>query len=116
MSISSEVLRFIMTDGASGLSRRKETVSLNPFDVVRQFEAALCEYTGARYAVTTTSCTMAILLAVAYHLFDKDKWRTGFIPKRTYISLAMSIIHAGGNVRFRDEDWVGAYQLEPTPI
>ena len=28
----------------------------------------------------------------------------------------MSIIHAGGNVAFRDEDWTGAYQLKPYPI
>ena len=28
----------------------------------------------------------------------------------------MSIIHAGGTVTFRDEDWRGAYQLKPYPI
>lgn len=38
---------------------------MNPFQVVKDFERALCEYTGAPYAVTTTSCTMALLLAVA---------------------------------------------------
>ena len=34
------------------------------FQVVRDFEAALCEYTGAPYAVAVNSCTMALLLAV----------------------------------------------------
>jgi hypothetical protein len=27
-----------------------------------------------------------------------------------------SIIHAGGRPTFRDEDWVGAYQLKPLPV
>jgi len=28
----------------------------------------------------------------------------------------MSIIHAGGRPTFRDEDWIGAYQLKPLPV
>ena len=106
----------------------------NPFGVVREFEAALCEYTGAPYAVTTTSCTMALLLAVAWHLRGRVR---GFsqhpaqppgaaiyqsvapqieIPKRTYVGVPMSIIHAGGWPTFRDEDWCGAYQLRPLEV
>jgi dTDP-4-amino-4,6-dideoxygalactose transaminase len=100
----------------------------NPFDVVRQFEAALCKYTGAKYAVTTNSCTMALLLAVACwrdvigpckahpHLPDERTWPTVEIPKRTYISVPMSIMHAKCRVSFRDETWFGHYRLEPTPI
>jgi dTDP-4-amino-4,6-dideoxygalactose transaminase len=88
----------------------------HPFDVVRRFEESLCEYTGAKYAVTTSSCTMAILIALAHHFTDKDKWRTIEIPKRTYVSVPMSIIHAGGKVKFRDEFWRGAYCLVPTPV
>src|SRR5882672_4768828 len=38
------------------------------------------------------------------------------IPKRTYIGVAMSIVHAGGRPTFRDERWVGAYQLKPLAI
>lgn len=38
------------------------------FKVVRDFEQALCDYTGAKYAVSTTSCTMALLLACKWHL------------------------------------------------
>jgi dTDP-4-amino-4,6-dideoxygalactose transaminase len=109
-------------------------VSLNPFDVVRQFEAALCEYTGATYAVTTTSCTMALLLAVACckrvtmkPLLHPKSDRYGKIrfeeepmviniPSRTYVSVPQSIIHAGCKVSFRDEAWTGAYQLRPTPV
>ena len=94
----------------------------NPYDVVKQFEAALCEYTGARYAVTVNSCSMALLLAVAWH-FRAKVWRLvddpAFnveIPKRTYVSVPMSIIHAGARPTFRDEKWLGMYQLSPLPV
>lgn len=87
----------------------------SPFDVVRNFEAALCEYTGARFAVTTNSCTMALLLALEWFA-KKHKGRIVNIPRRTYVSVPMSAKHAGMAVRFRDEQWRGCYQLEPYPI
>lgn len=99
-----------------------------PYQVVKDFEAALCEYTGARYAVTTSSCTMALLLAVAYHL-QRRRWLAMesdrllelkelqvYIPRRTYVGVPMSIIHAGARVAFDDRDWEGAYQLIPLPV
>lgn len=90
----------------------------NPFDIVREFEAALCEYTGAPYAVAVNSCTMALLLAVKWHLDRQPNWPIPeiSIPKRTYVSVPMSIIHAGGRVVFRDEDWKGMYHLRPLPV
>lgn len=96
----------------------------DPFNVVREFEYAVADYTGARYCVAVTSCTMALLLAVAWHI--KKARRTGLwtvpmppdiqIPKLTYVSVPMSIIHAGGRPAFRDEAWRGAYQLKPLPV
>jgi hypothetical protein len=69
---------------------------------------------------------MALLLAVAWHLrsvsmpngaANPPRLRENIeIPKRTYISVPMSIIHAGGRPTFRDEDWIGAYQLKPLPV
>jgi dTDP-4-amino-4,6-dideoxygalactose transaminase len=101
----------------------------NPYDVVRQFEAALAEYTGAPYVVSTTSCTAALMLAVAWHLRDRDGYVTtdGIrvyelnppaieIPRLTYVGVAQSILNAGGRVSFRDEDWNGHYQLRPLPV
>lgn len=38
------------------------------------------------------------------------------IPKRTYISVPQSIIHAGGRVAFEDIEWRGVHQLKPYPI
>lgn len=104
---------------------------MNPFQVVRVFETALCKYTGAPYAVATNSCTNAILLAVRYHTLKAYREKTAGIggtkppiiprqlieiPKRTYISVPMSIIHAGAWPTFRDEEWIGAYQLNPLPV
>ncbi len=94
----------------------------NPYQVVRDFEKALCEYTGAPYVVTVNSCTMALLLSCAY-LF-KDPVYNGLkkiekiisIPKKTYVGVPNSIIHAGGKVSFRDEDWTGKYRLKPYPL
>jgi dTDP-4-amino-4,6-dideoxygalactose transaminase len=93
--------------------------------ITREFEASLCEYTGAKYAVAVNSCTMALLLAVAWNLRLADIHFDAFgeylppevdIPKRTYVGVPMSIVHAGGRPTFRDEDWIGAYQLKPLPV
>jgi dTDP-4-amino-4,6-dideoxygalactose transaminase len=99
----------------------------NAFDVVRQFERELCNYTGAPYAVTTTSCTAALLLAVAWRLRNQPMTDEGpevieyrptpvEIPKRTYIGVPYAIRAAGGRPTFRDEDWKGAYELKPLQV
>lgn len=99
----------------------------NPHQVTKDFEAALCEYTGAPYAVAVNSCTMALLLAVAYQLSYPIRARHPIeihavsrppieIPRRTYVGVPMSIIHAGGRPTFRDEVWRGGYQLRPLPV
>jgi dTDP-4-amino-4,6-dideoxygalactose transaminase len=104
----------------------------NPHQATKDFESALCEYTGAKYAVTTNSCTMALLLAVAWDV-QKDgyfDWSEGWdddglcpgkgpnvsIPQRTYVSVPQSIVHAGATPVFREEEWSGAYQLKPLAV
>lgn len=97
---------------------------MNAHQVTRDFEDALCEYTGAKYAVAVNSCTAALLLACAWQLRESPRQfgeaRIKFppveIPSHTYVSVPMSIIHAGGRVAFRDEEWLGGYQLKPYPI
>lgn len=84
---------------------------MHPFDAVRNFEQALADFAGSKYAVTMESCTSALLLACAYFKVDEV-----IIPKRTYPSVPCSIIHAGGRVRFEDLEWEGIYQLKPYPI
>jgi dTDP-4-amino-4,6-dideoxygalactose transaminase len=99
---------------------------MNPYKVVQDFEEAIAEYTGSKYAVAVSSCTEAIMLACAYHIKVVDEFFLGdedmgnlqviFIPKRTYVGVPMSIIHAGGVPRFDNRKWVGEYQLKPYPI
>lgn len=88
---------------------------MNPHQVTRDFEAELARYTGATYAVTVTSCTMALLLACAYYRYCSGP-RTITIPRRTYVSVPQSIIHAGHDVDFHRQEWSGAYRLIGTGI
>lgn len=96
----------------------------NPYDVVLQFEQALCEYTGAKYAVTTTSCTMALLIAVSWFMnkLPKGMWEYPEarpeieIPKHTYVGVPMSIVNAGGKPIFREDKWEAGYQLSQLPV
>ena len=101
---------------------------ISPYQVVKDFESALCEYTGSKHAVTTTSCTMAILLACEWQKhshsiravvrgkegdYRPTSMPTITIPKYTYVGVPMSIIHAGFNVKFTDIGWCGHYALDP---
>ncbi len=90
----------------------------DPYAVVRQFEQAVAAYTGAPFCVAVNSCTMALLLAVKWAFENLQHVGNAWvnIPKRTYVSVPMSIMHAGGWPTFRDETWSGAYQLKPYPI
>lgn len=75
------------------------------------FEEEVAEYTGAPFAVAVDSCTNALFLACKYYDVKEVT-----IPKRTYLSVPMSIIHSGAEVVFEDREWSGVYQLKPYPI
>lgn len=83
----------------------------NPYKIVQMFEEEIAEYCGSPYAVSVDSCTNALFLCCLYH-----KVHHVTIPKKTYLSVPMSIIHAGGTPVFEDREWKGVYQLEPYPI
>ena len=85
----------------------------NAFEVVRQFERRIAEYVGSKYAVAVDSCTNALFLSCMYL---KVKGHEITLPKRTYVSVPQSVIHAGGKVKFKDIKWKGTYQLNPFPI
>lgn len=87
-------------------------------DVTRVFEEEVAAYTGAPYAVATTSCTMALFLALQWlkhqgKLPDKIE-----CPRRTYVSVPMQIVHAGAQIEWNDEAWgaYGYYWLQPTMV
>lgn len=88
---------------------------MSPYAVTQQLEHELCQYTGARYAVAVNSCSAALMLSCKRH-FDLDTCYGIEIPRRTYVSVPMAIMNAGGVVEWRDEDWRGEYQLKPFPI
>ena len=100
---------------------------MNAFGVIEDFEAAICKYTGAPYAVAVNSCTNALFLTLKWWREERDRpfrgglvelvdWPTITIPRRTYVSVGMQIKHSLCDVAFEDLDWSGEYQLKPTPI
>jgi len=90
-----------------------KSIKHNPYRVVQMFEEEVAEYTGAPYAVAVDSCTNAIFLSLMYWGVNGNEIH---LPKETYLSVPMSIIHAGGIPVFQDKTWSGAYQLGPYPI
>ena len=89
----------------------KTSIKHNPYKIVQMFEEEVAQYTGAPFAVAVDSCTNALFLSCKY-LNVKEVT----IPKKTYLSVPLSIIHSGGKVVFEDKDWSGIYQLKPYPI
>lgn len=90
---------------------------MNDWNKILQFEESLCKYTGSKYAVAVDSCTNALFLSMKYC----NVCHSGIpvdVPKRTYINVANSVIHAGGTIRFVHCDWsqFGFYNLFPYPI
>ena len=87
----------------------------NPYKIVQMFEEEVAEYTGAPYAISVDSCTNALFLICSYL-----EVKTVTIPSKTYLSVPMSIIHAGGEVIFdkssKTNHWSGIYQLKPYPV
>ena len=87
----------------------------NPYKIVQMFEEEISMYTGAPYAVSVDSCTNALFLICKYL-----EVKNVTIPSKTYLSVPMSIMHAGGNVIFdkneKTNHWEGIYQLKPYPI
>lgn len=92
----------------------------NPYEVVKMFEDEIAQYTGAPFAVSVDSCTNALFLCLMYkkHEMQLQKRREIRIPSKTYLSVPMSIIHAGFEPVFdySMNNWSGVYKLEPYNI
>lgn len=89
-----------------------------PHQVTKDFEAALCEFTGARFAVTTTSCTMAIQIAAAWFRQHRN-WAPALtvgMPARSYVGVPAALKNAGWHVEFRPTAWEGEYDIDPLPL
>jgi dTDP-4-amino-4,6-dideoxygalactose transaminase len=83
-------------------------------NVIRQFEKTIAKHCNAPYAVAVESCTAALTLCLLY--LDVKDGKPVVLPKKTYFSVPMSVLHVGGKVEYEDLEWRGAYQLKPYPI
>lgn len=86
----------------------------DPFAAIREFEQALCTYTGAPYAVVTDCCTHAIEIA----LLIKPPDGIVRFPKRTYLSVPMTMHKLHISYHLVDRDWRQdrCYQFENTNV
>ena len=95
------------------MSNKTEQTYNNNDDFIDLFEERLSAFTGAPYVVVVDRCTNAILLSLQY-LEAKSKLLT--IPTRTYLSVPMTLINYGYNIKFKQEEWVGQYRLGDTDV
>ena len=91
------------------------------YKITEDFEKALADYTGAKYAVTLDNMSNGLFLALYYeHYVNKSlKTDTITIPNRTYPSVPCEIIHAGLKVNFdivKGKTIKGAYQLKGSNV
>ena len=85
----------------------------NPYKIIQMFEEEIAEYTGSPYAISLDSCTNAIFLCLK---FLKVEGMEIEVPKQTYLSVPMSVVHAGAKPKFIDLEWSGIYRLKPTQV
>lgn len=88
---------------------------MEAFDVVRGFERALSEYTGAPYVVAVNSCTAALRLALRWVKLDTSI-EVVECPSVTYPSVPMAVKWAGFQIQWTDEKWSGCYEICPTRV
>lgn len=90
----------------------------DPRDIVDICEKKVADFWGAKYCVMTDCCSHALFLSFQYLLAIRELHEADdiVVPKHTYVSVPMQILHAGLHVRFKDFEWRGLYQLEPTRI
>ena len=84
----------------------------DPRDVIDMFEKKVADFAGSKYACSIDCCSNGLFLALKH----VNAQGVITIPKRTYVSPPMQIIHAGCKVRFEDQEWSGIYKLEPYNI
>lgn len=84
------------------------------------FEERIAEYFGAKYAVAVDSCSNAIFLSFEWlkrvYNTERIKQEPVSIPRKTYVSVPMSIFHAGFKPKIEDREWHGRYKFDPYPV
>jgi len=82
------------------------------YDIVNIFENKVARFAGAKYGIAVDCCSHGIFLCLKY--LGANEIIT--IPKHTYVSVPLQIIHAGCCVQFEDVKWSGMYRLDPYPV
>jgi hypothetical protein len=90
----------------------------DPRDVIDMFEQKVAKFSGSKYAVSIDCCSHGLFLSLKYlqSIGESPKETILTIPKMTYISAPMQIIHAGNQVVFEDLEWSGVYQLKGSRV
>lgn len=88
----------------------------DPREIVDMFEKKVSEYFGAKYGVAVDCCANAIFLCLQYLKSKNELPYRIYIPKHTYISVPMQVLHCGVKVTFIPEKWEGCYRLVPSRI
>lgn len=90
----------------------------DPRDVVSIFEEKVAKYAGCKYAAAVDCCSHGVFLALK-HCLGAGELRHGdtiTIPKNTYISIPMQVLHAGLSLSFEYKEWSGVYQLKGSRV
>ena len=82
------------------------------FLAIKDFESALCEYTGAPYCITTDCCTHAIEIALR---ITHDGSPISF-PAKTYLSVLMTMHILDIPYQLEDVEWRESYQFTGTRV
>jgi dTDP-4-amino-4,6-dideoxygalactose transaminase len=91
------------------------------YKITEDFEKALCNYTGAPYAIALDNMSNALFLALYYEKNIKNNLTSDYIdcPSNTYPSVPCEIIHNGLKVNFiktPSDKIKGAYKLNPSNV
>jgi dTDP-4-amino-4,6-dideoxygalactose transaminase len=84
----------------------------DPRDIVGIFESKLAQFAGSKYAVVVDCCSNALFLSLMYKRVKTEI----AIPRRTYVSVPMQILHSGSTPKFTDVEWEGIYELGNTGV
>jgi dTDP-4-amino-4,6-dideoxygalactose transaminase len=87
-------------------------------EVVDIFESKVANLAGCKYAVTTDCCTHGMFLSLKYlqDIGELDGLEYITIPRHTYVSAAIQILHLGYKVEYEDLEWSGVYRMSPTRV
>lgn len=86
----------------------------DPRDVIGLFETKVANFAGSNYAVAVDCCTHAIELSLRYMLMKEEIFigDTVLVPNRTYVSVPITLLNLGFNVKFIDYKWSGMYGIK----